>query len=86
VIGSIVGGQEGTLAAIREKLSSLGVLLVLVGLVSSVLQLVGYELRILGPLNDAGPAVAWGTRLGLIVLGGVLFFLAPKSQESPEQS
>lgn len=69
---------------IREKLSSFGALLVLIGVVSSILQLIGYELRILGPLNSAGPAVAWGTRIGLIVLGGVLFFLGPKTAESPE--
>ena len=71
---------------IREKLSSFGALLVLIGVFSSVLQLIGYELRILGPLNNAGPAVAWGTRVGLIVVGAVLFFLAPKPAESPEQS
>ena len=71
---------------IREKMSSIGGLLVLIGVVSSVLQLIGYELRILGPLNDAGPVVAWGTRAGLIVLGAVLFFLGPKAAEAPEQS
>lgn len=64
--------------AIREKLSSIGAFLVFAGVVSSLLQLFGYELKILMVLNAAGPVVAWSARLGLIVVGAVLFFMAPK--------
>ena len=74
------------MAMIREKLSSVGVVLVLVGLISSVLQLVGYELRVLRPLNEASPLVAWGIRLGLIALGAVLFFVGPSSEESADSA
>jgi hypothetical protein len=63
---------------IRDKMSSIGAFLVFAGVVSSLLQLVGYELRILMVLNEAGPVVAWGVRLGLIALGAVLFLMAPK--------
>jgi hypothetical protein len=69
---------------IREKLSSIGAFCVLAGVISSLLQLIGYELRIFRALNEAGPGVAWGVRIGFIVVGGVLFLLAPKSQ--PEGS
>lgn len=65
---------------IREKLSSIGVFCILAGVLSSVLQLVGYELRIFRALDAQGPAVAWGVRIGFIVLGGVLALLAPKSE------
>ncbi|MDY0002237.1 MAG: hypothetical protein RBU30_13150 [Polyangia bacterium] len=68
---------------IRSKLSSLGLLLLALGVISSLLQLVGYELRALRALNEAGPAVAWGVRIGLIVAGVLLFLLAPK--EPPEE-
>ncbi len=74
------------MSMIREKLSSIGAVLVLVGLLSSVLQLVGYELRVLRPLNEATPLVAWGIRLGLVALGVVLFFLGPSHQESSDSA
>jgi hypothetical protein len=64
---------------IREKLSSIGVFCILAGVFSSVLTLVGYELRIFRALDEQGPGVAWGVRIGFIVVGGVLALLAPKS-------
>lgn len=67
---------------VRDKLSAIGGFLVFAGVVSSLLQLIGYELRILMVLNEAGPVVAWGVRIGLIVLGAVFFFMAPK--KAPE--
>ena len=64
---------------IREKLSSIGVFCLLAGVLSCVLSLVGYELRIFRALDEQGPAVAWGVRIGFIVVGGALALLAPKS-------
>lgn len=63
---------------VRDRLSAIGGFLVFAGVVSSLLQLIGYELRILMWLDALGPAVAWGVRIGLIVVGAVLFFMAPK--------
>ncbi len=65
---------------IREKLSSIGVFLVLAGIISSVIQLIGYELRIFRALNEASPVVAWGVRLGCIGVGAVLFMLGPNKE------
>ena len=48
---------------VRDKLSAIGGFLVFAGVVSSLLQLIGYELRILMALNEAGPVVAWGVRI-----------------------
>jgi len=70
---------------IREKLSSIGAFCVFAGVMSTLLQLVGYELRVLRALNDAGPAVAWGVRLGLIAVGGALFMLASKSAPADQE-
>ena len=69
---------------IREKLSSIGAFCILAGIISSVLQLIGYELRMFRALDQQGPAVAWGVRIGFVVVGGVLVMLGPKSQ--PEAS
>ena len=64
---------------VREKLSSIGAFCLFAGVLSSLLQLIGYELRMFRALNDAGPGIAWGVRLGLIAVGGALFLLAPKA-------
>lgn len=64
---------------IREKMSAIGAFCVFAGVVSSLLQLIGYELRIFAALDQAGPAVAWGVRIGFIVVGGALFMLGPKT-------
>jgi hypothetical protein len=69
---------------VREKLSSIGAFCLFAGVVSSLMQLVGYELRIFRALNDACPAVAWGVRLGFIAVGGALFMLAPKAEPAEQ--
>ena len=69
---------------IREKLSSIGAFCVLAGVVSSLLQLIGYELRIFRALDQQGPAVAWGVRVGFIVVGVVLYLLGPKAEAEAE--
>jgi hypothetical protein len=68
-----------------EKLSGLGALLVILGVISALLQLVGFELRILRALNEQGSAVAWGVRIGLIVLGAALFFLFGKGGDDKKK-
>jgi hypothetical protein len=70
---------------IREKLSSIGAFFLFAGVLSSVLQLIGYELRIFRALNAAGPGMAWGIRLGFIAVGAALFMLAPKAAPEAQQ-
>jgi hypothetical protein len=70
---------------VREKLSSIGAFCLFAGVISSLLQLVGYELRIFRALDAQGPAVAWGIRLGFIAVGAALFMLAPKTAPATEQ-
>ncbi len=64
-----------------QKLSGLGGTLALVGLVSSVLSLVNYELVVLMWVDRWGTGVGWGIRIGLIVVGALLagagFLMAP---------
>lgn len=47
----------------------------LIGVVSSVLYLINYNLRILMWIDMWGQGVAWGIRGGLIVAGAALFFI-----------
>ena len=54
---------------------SFGVLLVLLGIASSVFQFIGRETRLLMWINEWGEGVAWGIRAGCIVLGAVLIKL-----------
>lgn len=67
--------------SIRRRISNIGVFLALSAILSAVLQLIGYELRILRPLNDAPPLLAWGIRLGLLVVGVALFFVGPSDDQ-----
>ncbi len=55
-----------------QKLSGLGGTLALVGLVSSVLSLVNYELVVLMWVDRWGTGIGWGIRIGLIVVGALL--------------
>lgn len=57
-----------------KALSSLGGLLALFGVVSSVLYFLKMNLRILMWIDSWGPTVGWAIRGGLVVVGAVLFF------------
>jgi hypothetical protein len=65
----IVGG-------ISDKVAGFGALLGLFGLVSSLITFIGYELRVLMWIDLWGPLVAWSIRLGLIVGGIAIYFVA----------
>lgn len=71
---------------IASKITGLGVLLALYGVLSGVLYFFDYNLRILMWVDLWGPLVGWGIRGVLVVGGGALAFVASmfdKSQ-SPE--
>lgn len=60
---------------IARRVASFGLLIALFGLVSSVITFFGYELRVLRWIDLWGPFVAWGIRLGLIVVGIGVYFV-----------
>lgn len=66
---------------IKDKLSSIGAFLALAGVLSSVLYLLGYNLRILMWVDMWGVGVGWGIRLGLIAAGALLFFVSASGGE-----
>lgn len=68
----------------RSRIANFGVFLALLGVVSSALTLFGYELRVLRGLDELGP-MAWLVRVGLIVVGVVIFFVvSPKDEAGAE--
>ncbi len=64
--------------------SSIGGMLAFFGLFSSVLSFFGYNLKILMWIDSWGPTVGWIIRIGLILVGGALFFLFREKEEEIE--
>jgi len=56
------------------------------GLLSTALYFVGYNLRILMWVDAFGTAAAWGIRIGLIVVGGALWFVGMANAAKEEQA
>ena len=57
---------------LKNNLAGFGGLMALMGLVSSALYFVDYELTLLMWIDLWGETAAWGIRAGLIVVGTVL--------------
>ena len=63
-------------------MAKLGGYLAVAGVISCVLNLLGYNLRILMWIDLWGPTVGWAIRAGLIIAGVGFFFLG-KKEEAP---
>ena len=57
-------------------MGQLGVYMVIFGIGSIVLNLLDREFMILMWVDNWGPSVGWGIRIGMIVVGGALALLA----------
>jgi hypothetical protein len=56
-------------------MKGIGGFLALAGVISIVLHFIGYNLRILIWIDRWGTGVGWGIRIGLVVVGGILFLV-----------
>lgn len=65
-------------------MKNLGSFIAILGLASIALFFFDYELKILGWINNWGDNIAWTIRGGLVVVGAVLFFMAPSNKEPEE--
>jgi hypothetical protein len=65
-----------------EQLRSIAGFVVIAGVISSVLALFDYELRILMWIDLWGTGVGWAIRAGLVVVGAGLFFLLPSGEQA----
>ncbi len=65
----------------KRLLANIGGFLAISGIISTILYLIDYEVSILNWINSGGPMLGWVIRIGLIVIGVLLFFLVGKSSE-----
>jgi hypothetical protein len=66
-----------------DQLRSIAGFVAIAGVISSVLTLFGYELRILMWIDLWGTGVGWAIRAGLVVVGAAVFFLLPSGEQAP---
>jgi hypothetical protein len=67
-------------------MQGLGGFLVLMGAGSFVLQFMNMEFRLLGWVDNWGPAVGTCIRIGLIVVGAIIWFLGKQQAGKKESS
>lgn len=65
-------------------MTNLGGFLAISGIISIILYLIDYNLRILAWIDVWGETIGWIIRGGLIVVGVLLFFLAGSSSGDDE--
>ncbi|WP_299111322.1 hypothetical protein [uncultured Winogradskyella sp.] len=64
----------------------IGVYAVLIGLALIILPYIGLTIRFLGWIDELGETTAWAIKIGLVVLGAVLFFMGkPEEEELPKE-
>jgi hypothetical protein len=62
----------------KRFLANIGGFLAISGIISTILYLIDYEVSILSWIDSGGPMLGWVIRIGLIVIGVLMFFLAGK--------
>ena len=70
-------------------MKKIGGYLAIIGIATIVLPFLNLQLRFLGWIDNWGETVAWGIKIGLIVIGAVLFFMGgsskkPIAEETPD--
>lgn len=63
-------------------MKSIGGLLLLFGLGSIVLYFLNMNFKLLMWIENWGPNVGWGIRIGMAVVGAILFIVASKQSQS----
>jgi hypothetical protein len=71
---------------IGKTLNGIGAFLALIGVVSSILYLINYNLRILAWIDVWGTGIGWIIRIGLIVGGAALFFLFKGAEDDEAEA
>ncbi|MBC2846369.1 hypothetical protein [Winogradskyella flava] len=60
----------------------IGIYAALIGLALIILPYFGLTLRLFGMIDELGQTPAWAIKIGLIVVGGVLFFMGKPDEET----
>ncbi len=62
----------------------IGVYAMIIGLALIILPYIGLTIRFLGWIDELEPAVAWSIKLGLILVGAIMFFMGRPVTEETE--
>lgn len=65
-----------------KHLGGIGALLALAGLLSIALALFNYNLKVLAWIELWGTGIGWAIRAALVIVGALLFFVAPSASDS----
>lgn len=63
-------------------MKNIGGLMVLLGLGSIVINLIGYEFRLVSWMDNWGTTVGYALKIGLAVIGAILWFIGNKQESS----
>jgi len=70
---------------LKSKFGKAGLLIAAMGIMSIILSVFNYEIRLLAWINIWGTAVGWIIRILLIVGGGALFIFFGRDEEGEEE-
>ncbi len=68
----------------KRLLANIGGFLAISGIISTILYLIDIDVSILNWIDSGGTLLGWIIRIGLIVLGVLMFFLAGNSSDDDE--
>jgi len=66
-------------------MKKIGGYLAIAGILLIVLPYFGLTLRLLGWIDELGVTQAWAIKIGLVVLGALLFFTAKSPEQAPPE-
>ncbi|WP_299521234.1 hypothetical protein [Winogradskyella sp.] len=59
----------------------IGIYVIIIGVALIILPYFGLTLRLFGMIDELGETPAWAIKIGLIVVGAILFFIGKPSKE-----
>ena len=62
-----------------------GMYMMIIGAFTAVLPVVGMQSRIFGFLDSWGPTTGWAIKIGLIVIGAVLYFRGSTNEDTKSE-
>ena len=70
---------------IKSKLGQAGLVLAAMGIISALLSIFNYNIRLLAWIDLWGSSMGWILRVLLVLGGGALFFLFGRMEEGEDQ-
>lgn len=70
---------------IKSKLGQAGLVLAAMGIISALLSIFNYNIRLLAWIDLWGSSMGWILRVLLVLGGGALFFLFGRMEEAEDQ-